>query len=201
MLKNRDLSQRQEYVIPIIGDATLTCGMSLEALNNMSRDLKRFIVILNDNAMSISKNVGAITHILSRMVGDPTIHKLYQELDTMVNKIPSLGGMLSKQGHKITESIKNLFSPAAFFEQFGLSYIGPVDGHDIKKMIDLFEGLKDSQWPVVVHLLTKKGRGMEQALLNPVSYHGANRLTAIQANFCPTRRPSQHFLKFSARTF
>ncbi len=207
MLKNRDLSQRQEYVIPIIGDATLTCGMSLEALNNMSRDLKRFIVILNDNAMSISKNVGAITHILSRMVSNPTIHKLYQELDTMVNKIPSLGGMLSKQGHKITESIKNLFSPAAFFEQFGLSYIGPVDGHDIKKMIDLFEGLKDSQWPVVVHLLTKKGQGMEQALLNPVSYHGAKPFNRDTGKFLPnpTTKPTfpkifgAHILKMAEK--
>lgn len=185
VMKNRDLAKRNEYVIPIIGDATLTCGMSLEALNNMSRDMKRFIVILNDNAMSISKNVGAITHILSRMVNNPTIHKIYQDLDAIISKIPSLGSMLSKQGHKIAESIKNLVSPAAFFEQFGLSYIGPIDGHDIKKMIEVFESLKDSQWPVVVHLLTKKGQGMEEALLNPVSYHGAKPFNRDTGKFLP----------------
>ena len=87
--KNRDLTKRDEYVIPIIGDATLTNGMALEALNNIHRDLKRFIVILNDNAMSISKNVGAITQILSRMISNPTIHKLHQEIDSLVSKIPS----------------------------------------------------------------------------------------------------------------
>jgi 1-deoxy-D-xylulose-5-phosphate synthase len=185
VVKNRDLSKRNEYVIPIIGDATLTCGMSLEALNNISRDLKRFIVILNDNAMSISQNVGAITRILSRILSNPTTHKLHQEIDTLISKIPSLGSVLSKQGHKITESLKNLFSPAAFFEQYGLSYIGPIDGHDIKKMIEIFEGLKDSHWPVIVHVHTNKGQGMEQALLNPISYHGAKPFNRDTGKFLP----------------
>lgn len=184
--KNRDLGERQEYVIPIIGDATLTCGMSLEALNNISKDLKKFIVVLNDNAMSISKNVGAITQILSRILSNPTTHKLYQELDSLVSKIPSYGNLLSKQGHKITESLKNLFSPAAFFEQYGLSYIGPIDGHDIKKLIDVFERIKDSQWPVIVHILTNKGQGMEEAIKNPVSYHGARPFDLDTGKFLPS---------------
>lgn len=186
LVKNRDLAKRHEYIIPIIGDATLTCGMSLEALNNMSRELKRFIVILNDNAMSISQNVGAITRILSRILSNPTTHKLYQEIDTLVSKIPSLGAILSKQGHKITESLKNLVSPAAFFEQYGLSYIGPVNGHDIGKMIQVFEELKDSNWPIVVHVLTNKGQGMEQAILNPVSYHGVKPFNRDTGKFLPT---------------
>ena len=91
--------------------------MSLEALNNISRDMRRLIVILNDNAMSISHNVGAITRILSRFLSNPTTHKLYQEIDGLVSKIPGFGSLLAKQGHKITESLKNLVSPAAFFEQ------------------------------------------------------------------------------------
>jgi 1-deoxy-D-xylulose-5-phosphate synthase len=183
--KNRDLTKRHEHVIPIIGDATLTCGMSLEALNNTSRDLKRFIVILNDNAMSISKNVGAITHILSRMLSNPTTTKIYHEIESLVSKIPSYGAMLAKQGHKITESLKNLVSPAPFFEQYGLSYVGPVDGHDIKKLIDTFEALKDADWPVVVHVLTNKGQGMEEALKNPVSYHGAKPFDVGTGKFLP----------------
>ena len=170
--KNRDLTKRQEYIIPIIGDATLTCGMSLEALNNISKDMKRFIIVLNDNAMSISENVGAITQILSRMISNPLTNKIHQELDSFMSKIPALGTSLTKQGHKITESIKNLFSPASFFEQYGVAYIGPVDGHDIKKLVETFEGLKDSSWPVVVHILTNKGQGMEEAIKNPISYHG-----------------------------
>lgn len=190
--KNRDLTKRQEYVIPIIGDATLTCGMSLEALNNISRDLKKFIVILNDNNMSISKNVGAITHILSRILSNPITHKLHQEIDTLVSRIPSYGTLISKQGHKITESIKNLVSPAAYFEQFELSYIGPIDGHDLKKMIDILEKIKDSQWPVIVHVLTKKGQGMDEAINNPVSYHGARPFNRDTGKFLPnpTSKPT-----------
>jgi len=184
--KNRDLAKRQDYIIPIIGDATLTCGLTLEALNNMSRELKRFIVILNDNAMSISKNVGAITQILSRLLSNPITNKIHQELDTIVSKIPSYGPMLSQQGHKITESIKNLVSPAPFFEQYGLSYIGPIDGHDVRKLIDILEGVKDSSWPVVIHVLTRKGQGMEEAIQNPISYHGAKPFSRDTGKFLPT---------------
>lgn len=169
---SRDLLKEDNYVLPIIGDATLTCGMSLEALNNISKDLKRFIVILNDNNMSISKNVGAITRILSRMISNPTTVRWHQALDTLVSKIP-FGQMLSNQGHKITSSIKNLVSPAVFFEHFGMSYVGPIDGHDISTLIDTLEGLKDSSWPIVLHILTNKGQGMEAAIQNPISYHGA----------------------------
>lgn len=184
--KNRDLTKRHEHVIPIIGDATLTCGMSLEALNNVPHNLKNFIVILNDNAMSISKNVGAITQILSRLLSNPTANKIYQELDTIVSKIPNYGAKLAKQGHKITESLKNLVSPAVFFEQYGLYYVGPVDGHDIKKLTETFEALKDSEWPVVVHVLTNKGQGMEEAIKNPVSYHGAKPFDVGTGKFLPT---------------
>lgn len=193
--KNRDLTRRQEYVIPIIGDATLTCGLSLEALNNIPRHLKRFIVILNDNAMSISQNVGAITHILSRILSNPLTNKLYQEIDTIVSKIPSYGATLSKQGHKFTESLKNLVSPAVFFEHYGLSYIGPIDGHDVKKLIDVLEGVKDSQWPVVVHVLTNKGQGMEEAIKNPVSYHGAKPFHRDTGKFLPSTSVKPTFPK------
>lgn len=183
--KNRDLTKRNEHVIPIIGDATLTCGMSLEALNNVPRDLKKFIVILNDNEMSISKNVGAITRILSRLLSNPTSNKFFHELDAIVSKIPSYGSMLAKQGHKITESLKNLVSPAVFFEQYGLYYVGPVDGHDIKKLTETFEALKDCEWPVLVHILTNKGQGMEEAIKNPVSYHGAKPFDIGTGKFLP----------------
>lgn len=193
--KNRDLSQRNEHIIPIIGDATLTCGMSLEALNNVSRDLKRFVVILNDNAMSISKNVGAITHILSRILSNPITNKIYHELDTIVSKIPSYGAMIAKQGHKITGSLKNLVSPAAFFEQYGLSYIGPVNGHDIKKLVDTFEALKDSDWPVIIHVLTNKGQGMDEAIKNPVSYHGAKPFDIGTGKFLPNKQTLPTFPK------
>jgi 1-deoxy-D-xylulose-5-phosphate synthase len=193
--KSRDLIQRQEYIVPILGDAALTCGLSFEALNNMSRDLKKFIVILNDNNMSISQNVGCMKHILSRILSNPTCTKLHQELDAWVQKIPTVGGMLSNQGHRIAESMKNLVSPAVFFEHFGLSYIGPIDGHDIKKLIDVLEGVKDSSWPVVVHVLTRKGEGMQQALDNPTPYHGARPFDIQTGKFHPTTSTARTFPK------
>lgn len=193
--KNRELTKRQEYIVPIIGDATLTCGLALEALNNIPRDLKQFLVILNDNAMSISKNVGAITQILSRLLSNPTTNKLYQELDAFVSRIPSYGPLLSHQGHKITESLKNLVSPAAFFEQYGLSYIGPIDGHDIKKLIGVLEGVKDSAWPVIIHVLTRKGEGMDEAIKNPISYHGARPFSRDTGKFLPNQTTKPTFPK------
>lgn len=193
--KRRDLQKQDEYVIPVIGDATLTCGVSLEALNNISRDLKKFIVILNDNEMSISKNVGAITQILSRMVNSPTTNWLSQELDALVKRVPGYGTKLSHQGQKITESIKNLFSPAAFFEHFGLSYIGPIDGHDLKQVIDALEGVKNSSWPVILHFLTKKGQGMQEAIKNPVTWHGAKPFCVNTQKFLPTASNKPTFPK------
>jgi 1-deoxy-D-xylulose-5-phosphate synthase len=184
--KNRDLTKRDEYVIPIIGDATLTCGLSLEALNNITRDLKRFIVILNDNEMAISKNVGAITKILSRMINNPTISRIHQEVDSLVSKLPGYGNVLSMQGHKIAESLKNLVSPAAFFEQFELTYIGPIDGHDIQEIVEALEGVKNSQWPVILHVLTKKGQGMDEAIKNPVTWHGAKPFCPDSCKFLPS---------------
>lgn len=205
--KNRDHTKQHDYIVPIIGDATLTCGVSLEALNNIPRELRRFIVILNDNAMSISKNVGAITHILSRLINNPTVHKLHEDLDSLVNKIPSVGEMISKQGHKIAESLKNLVSPAVFFEQYGLSYIGPIDGHDIKKLVETLEGLKNSQRPILLHVLTNKGQGMEVACSNPVSYHGAKPFNRDTGKFLPnpTTKPTfpkvfgTHILKIAEK--
>src|SRR5690606_37278275 len=108
----------------------------LEALNNISGDLKNFVVILNDNKMSISESVGNIKNILSRILSHPISNRLYEEIQSILLKVPGLGKQLARQGQKITESMKNLVSCAAFFEQFGLTYVGPIDGHDIRKLVD-----------------------------------------------------------------
>lgn len=193
--QSRDLCEGDEYVVPIIGDATLTCGLSLEALNNISKKLKRFIVVLNDNAMSISENVGAITQILSRMLSNPLTNKLHQELDSLVAKIPNYGSSLTETGHRFTESLKNLVSPAVFFEHYGLTYIGPIDGHDVKKLVEVLEGLKDSNWPVVLHVHTNKGQGMEEAIKNPISYHGAKPFHLDTGKFLPATSTKPTFPK------
>ena len=145
--------------------------------------------------MSISKNVGAITHILSRMLSNPTTTKIYHEIDVLLSKIPGYGSAISKQGHKITESLKNLVSSAPFFEQYGLSYIGPIDGHDIKALTDVFEGVRNSAWPVIIHVLTKKGQGMPEAINNPVSYHGARPFCIETGKFHPAASNKATFPK------
>ena len=197
--KNRDMSQRDEYILSIIGDAALTCGLTYEALNNMHRSLKRFIIILNDNQMSISENVGCITHTLSRFLSNPTSTRLHQEVDAIVSKVPSVGSSLSRQGHKIVESLKNLVSPGAFFKHFGLSYIGPIDGHNIKKLIETLEGVKDSTWPVLVHVITEKGHGMPEAVKNPTNYHGARPFDLQTGKFLPVPVPQETFPKIFGR--
>lgn len=181
--KERDLQQQSYHILPIIGDASLTCGLTLEALNNIPKDLKKFLVILNDNNMSISKNVGAITKILSRLLCNPTSNRIYHEIQTFLSKIPNVGSSLAKQGHKWAESLKNLVSPASFFEQFGLSYVGPIDGHDIGKLLSTFEALQEAPGPTLVHVLTTKGKGMESAIHNPTCYHGCKPFDKITGQF------------------
>ncbi|MBM3198139.1 MAG: 1-deoxy-D-xylulose-5-phosphate synthase [Chlamydiae bacterium] len=172
MAKARDLQGGQYHVLPILGDASLTCGLTLEALNNIPRDLKKFLLILNDNNMSISQNVGAITNILSRFLSNPTSNRIYREIETLLSKIPNIGTSLAKQGHKCKESLKNLVSTAPFFEQFGLSYVGPIDGHDIDKLVHTLQALKNTNTPTLLHVLTTKGKGMDTATHNPTTYHG-----------------------------
>ncbi len=181
--KTRDLDQDGFHVVPVLGDASLTCGLTLEALNNVSRNMKRFIVVLNDNNMSISHNVGAITNILSRLLSNPTSNRMYSEVEHLVAKLPGLGPALAKKGIKFKESLKNLVSTAPFFEQFGLAYVGPVDGHDIAKLLQVFGELKDVDQPTVVHVLTTKGKGLETAIQNPISYHGCKPFDKITGKF------------------
>lgn len=195
MARSRDLAEEKNHVIPIIGDATLTCGLSLEALNNVSRDLSRFILVLNDNEMSISKNVGGITNILSRLLSNPTTSKWTRELETLVSKIPLCGSSLAKQGLKLTESVKNIVSSAPFFEQFGFSYIGPIDGHDVKKLIAVFQAVKDLNMPIVIHAMTKKGHGVERAERDPITYHGVKPFDPKTCEFLPSSSEKPTFPK------
>ena len=190
LLHNRNLDKRDDFVIPVIGDASLTCGLTLEALNNIPNDAKKFMVILNDNAMSISKNVGAITQILSRLINNPTSTRLFADLEKIASRIPKAGEMLARHGKKVRESLKNLVSCATFFEQFGLSYIGPIDGHDMKGLVDTFNRIKELEKPVLVHVVTKKGLGLTEAMENPVSHHGAKPFDKSTGKFLPAKNPS-----------
>lgn len=183
--RRRDQADLDEHVIPILGDASLTCGLTLEACNNMPKDLSKCIVVLNDNNMSISKNVGHIKQMMSRFLNNPTSNKLYHQFQDIMKKVPGYGELLARQGQKFTESIKHLVSPAAFFGQFGMTYVGPIDGHDISKLITTFQGLKGSKTPVIVHVMTTKGKGLSIAAENPTPYHGAKPFDLQTGKFLP----------------
>ncbi len=182
----RELKGEAFHVLPVLGDASLTCGVTLEALNNIPKNLRRFLVILNDNKMSISENVGNIKNILSRLINHPVSNQLYHDVSSVLGKIPGCGEQLAKQGKKLTESMKNLVSPAVFFEQFGLSYVGPVDGHDLSKLVSTLRALQESERPVLLHIMTVKGKGMSLAAENPTSYHGAKPFDTASGQFLRT---------------
>jgi 1-deoxy-D-xylulose-5-phosphate synthase len=186
LVKNRDFEKRDEHIISVIGDASLTCGLTLEALNNLPKDLKKFIVILNDNKMAISKNVGHMKNILSRLINSPISNKIYQEIQILLSKIPTYGEKLAKQGQIVKESIKHLVSQANFFEHFGLSYIGPIDGHDIKKLISVLKHVKEMDIPTIIHVVTTKGKGLQIATQNPTPYHGVKPFDKESGKFLPT---------------
>ncbi len=193
--KTRDLDEGQEHVLPILGDATLTCGLTLEALNNVPKNLGRFIAILNDNEMSISQNVGNIKSILSRLLSNPLSNRIYREIQEVLAKVPGYGSTLEKIGQKITESMKNLVSPAPFFEEFNLSYVGPIDGHDIRKLIDTLQALKNGTRPVLLHVMTVKGKGMPIAIANPTPYHGVKPFDLCSGKFLPSPSSKPTFPK------
>ena len=188
MSKTRDHDRSDNHIIPILGDASFNCGLTLEALNNIPKNMKRFIVILNDNNMAISNSVGNFRNILSRLINNPKANKTFTDIISFIGKIPSLGPSLALQGQKLKESIKNLINTSAsFFEHFGLSYVGPIDGHDIKKMIDTFSKLKNLNSPAFVHVLTTKGKGMEIAETYPTLYHGVKPFDLPSGKFYPVK--------------
>jgi 1-deoxy-D-xylulose-5-phosphate synthase len=172
LAKARDLQKRDEHIVSVMGDASLTCGLIYEALNNTPRDLKNFIVILNDNEMSISHNVGCITATLGKMINNPRANRFYHEMGEILAKIPACGERLAERGGKIKRALKNLLSDAGFFEHFHYAYVGPVNGHNVVDLIAVLEAIKEEPRPVILHIKTIKGHGMPKAVANPISYHG-----------------------------
>lgn len=168
----RDLKKENHNVIAIIGDGALTGGLAYEGLNNAGRYNGKLIVILNDNEMSISKNVGAIAKYLSQVRIRPKYFKFKKTTDELINKIPYIGKKLANCIKKLKGSIKYIFFPGTLFEALGFEYYGPIDGHDIKKLCEVFENVKNLPKPVLVHVVTQKGKGYEHAEKFPEKYHG-----------------------------
>ena len=168
----RDRNGTDENVIAVVGDASISNGVSLEALNNISTTTKKMIVVLNDNKMSIAKNVGAMSKHLNNIITNPYYSKLYSDTNEFLKKI--LGDSAVEVNEKIHKSIKGLVLPSTVFENVGMMYIGPIDGHDIPTLERYLQYCKSANKPVVLHVVTKKGKGLPVAEKNPEKFHGAS---------------------------
>ena len=168
----RDLRGSDEHVISVIGDGALTGGMAYEALNNASRLKKNFIIILNDNNMSIAENVGGVSEYLNGLRTNEAYTNFKAGVEQSLNRIPG-GTHLANQLKKTKSGIKQLFIPGMFFEDMGVTYLGPVDGHDIGKLQEVLKKAKKVKGAVLVHVLTKKGKGYLPAERHPSRFHGA----------------------------
>ena len=191
MCAARDQRKGNEHVVCIFGDAALTNGISFEALNNVAHTTKRFIGILNDNEWSIAKNVGAIASYLGKLTTNPRYNQLTRDFATWLKRLPK-GEFALKVGQKAEELLKGAVTGVAFqqaqstldsdgkgghgssliFEEFGLRYLGPIDGHDLPMLIQTLEFAKNCDYPIVIHVLTQKGKGFDAALKQPEKFHG-----------------------------
>jgi 1-deoxy-D-xylulose-5-phosphate synthase len=168
----RDLKGEKHKVIPIIGDGSLTGGMALEALNHIGHEKKNMLVILNDNEMSIAPNVGALHNYLGKIRSDKHYMKAKEELDHLLKKIPAIGGTLAKTAERVRHSLKYLLVSGVLFEELGFTYFGPVDGHNLPQLIDTLKQAEKINGPVMVHVVTLKGKGYSHAEENSMVWHG-----------------------------
>ena len=168
----RDIRQSKEHVVAIAGDAAFTCGITLEALNNIAESTKKFILVLNDNEWSIAKNVGAISRYFNELITNPVYTRLHEDAESILKQFPG-GRSLMRIASKAKRDTKELLAPSSLFEKLGIRYIGPIDGHDVKGLVNFFNFAKKAKEPVVLHLLTKKGKGFPEALDEPEKWHGS----------------------------
>jgi len=168
----RDVKGEDHRVIAIIGDGAMTGGMALEALNHIGHEQRNMMIILNDNEMSISPNVGALHNYLGKLRSDKRYWKAKEELEILLKKIPAIGGKLAKTAEKIKDSLKYLVLNGILFEELGLTYFGPIDGHNFEDLFAVLKQADKTPGPVLVHILTKKGKGYKPAELDSDKFHG-----------------------------
>ncbi len=166
----RDKQKRDDQVVAIIGDGAMTGGLAYEGINNLGFHRTQMTIVLNDNSMSISESVGALSKYLNRVITNPTYNQIRNDIWDISGKMP-LSSIVRKFLRKTEEGIKGFLTPGALFEEFGLRYIGPVDGHDMDELIRTFESVKTMNTPVLVHVYTKKGKGSENAESDSVKFY------------------------------
>lgn len=179
LAKARDLMGHTYNVVSVIGDGAMTGGMAYEALNNVGRDHTKLIIVLNDNQMSISENVGAMSKYLSELILTQKYMNAKSGLQKKLKSMPVGGEQLYNLLYKSKGSLKNAIMPEnSMFEHLGIKYVGPIDGHDVKRLINVFNRAKKLNIPVLIHVITKKGKGYEPAEIMPSVYHGVGKFDA-----------------------
>lgn len=167
----RDLKKEKYRVVAVIGDGAITGGLAYEGLNNLGAMRRQMTIVLNDNEMSISPNVGAIHHYLTKIVTNPMYNKIRDEIWGLSGKLPGGTRHVRYLLRKTEEGVKNLLTPGILFDELGIRYIGPIKGHNLDALIDTFESIKDIKTPVLVHVLTEKGKGYPNVESSPVRFH------------------------------
>ncbi len=172
IIEGRDKNKENFKVIAVIGDGAMTGGLAFEGLNNAGHLKKDLIVILNDNEMSISRNVGALSSYMNRILTGEFYRKLKKETKSFLEGIPKVGGQVAKIAQKAEETIKGILLPGILFEELGFDYVGPIDGHNTELLIETLKRIKTSTSPTLIHVITKKGKGYEFSEKNPCGFHG-----------------------------
>ncbi len=186
----RDLNKDDYSVISVIGDGSMTGGMVYEAFNNAATIKSNFIIVLNDNNMSISENVGGMSNHLSRLRTSSRYTGLKEGVQNTLEKIPGVGDHMVSGIRKMKNSIKSLMIPGMAFEELGILYLGPVDGHDVNEMVKLFHQASQYKGPVLVHVLTEKGKGFEPAVRHPSRFHGTDPFDKEKGLPLKSKKPS-----------
>ncbi|RXI46021.1 1-deoxy-D-xylulose-5-phosphate synthase [Clostridium tetani] len=172
MARARDLKGENYNVVAVIGDGALTGGMALEALNDVGDNKTKLTIILNDNQMSIGKNVGGLSTYLSSLRIDPNYNKFKRDVEGIIKKIPNIGKGVAKNLERVKDGVKQVLVPGMLFENMGIKYFGPIDGHNIKQLSKVMDKAKNMKEPVIIHVVTTKGKGYKFAEQNPDKFHG-----------------------------
>ena len=181
----RDLKGENYHVVAVVGDAGLTSGLELEGINNLGTLKKKVLVILNDNKMSISPNVGAFAGYLNRIVHGQAYHRLREEFEKRILSVPRLGPRLLRLSKDLVESAKTMLIPGLVFEELGFEYLGPINGHSLDELLAVLAKAKERPGPTLVHIVTQKGKGYPHAEMLPVKYHGVTQFDVSTGVFHP----------------
>jgi 1-deoxy-D-xylulose-5-phosphate synthase len=187
MAAARDQLKEDRHVVAILGDAAFTCGITMEALNNIAETTSRLIIILNDNEWSIAKNVGSLARYFNEIITNPVYNRIDRGMVSFLKKVPG-GGSMIEFGKRWKRETKDFIVGSSLFEAFGVRYIGPIDGHDLDSVTKHLEFAKSQDQPIILHMLTKKGKGFEPAMASPEKFHGLGPFDPATGDSPPKRK-------------